>query len=194
MKIPKRISRIFNKIAVNHWTYSFEKNCHVVGKNTIIKGPFRLRNAGRVEIGQDCIFDSTQQKPILLEIGTEANLTFGDNVYVNEGFYLVCNISVSIGSRVLIAPDVVIIDDDGHPLDWAARHDYWPKTPQDRLERKIGAPIIIEDNVWIGTRAIILKGVTIGEGSVIAAGAVVIHSIPGKVLAGGVPAHAIRNL
>jgi len=194
MTIPNRIKQICYRSAVNFWTRTFISKCQKVGKNTFIKGPYRLRNQGRIEIGQDCIFDSTKEKPILLEIGTAANLCIGDNVYINEGVNVVCNISVWIGNRVLIAPDVVIMDDDGHPLDWATRHDYWPKTPQDRLDRQIGAPIIIESNVWIGARAIILKGVTIGEGSVIAAGSVVTHSIPAKVLAGGAPAHVIRNL
>jgi acetyltransferase-like isoleucine patch superfamily enzyme len=147
-----------------------------------------------VKVGQDCIFDSTQEKPILMEIGAQANLSIGDNVYINEGFSVICNVSVTIGNSVLIAPDVVIMDDDGHPLDWATRHDYWPKKPQDRMARKVAAPIVIEDNVWIGTRAIILKGVTIGEGSVIAAGALVTRSIPAKVLVAGNPANMIRNL
>lgn len=82
------------------------------------------------------------------------------------------------------------MDDDGHQIDWHARHGYWPENPEDRL----GAPIILEDNVWIGTRAIILKGVTIGEGAVIGAGAVVTRSIPSTTLAVGVPAKVIRQI
>lgn len=109
---------------------------------------------------------------------------------MNEGVQIVCNIAVTIGDRCLIASDVVILDDDGHPVDWRERHNYWPELPEDRL----GAPIVIEDNVWIGTRAIILKGVHIGTGAVIAAGAVVTHSVPPATVAAGVPARAIREL
>lgn len=76
-----------------------------------------------------------------------------------------------------------------HPVDWRERHNHWPKEPADRL----GAPIVIEENVWIGTRAIILKGVHIGSGAVVGAGAVVTHDVPSAALVAGVPAKVIRE-
>jgi len=95
-----------------------------------------------------------------------------------------------IGVLALAIRLIFVLTYPVHPLDWWHRHEYWPDGPETRL----GAPIVIEDNVWIGTRAIILKGVTIGEGSVVGAGAVVTRSVPPGVLVGGVPARVIREV
>jgi len=160
-----------------------------VGENLAVKGPFRLTNSGSVRVGNYVILDSTKERPVRIDVGNQAELIIGDQVYINEGVYISANISVKIGNRTLIASDVVIMDDDGHPVSSEGRHDYWPKVPADRL----GAPIVIEENVWIGTRAIILKGVTIGSGAVIGAGAVVTHSVPPRTVVAGVPAMQIHN-
>jgi len=87
----------------------------------------------------------------------------------------------------MIAPNVVIMDSDYHAL--------WP--PENRVinpafERD--RDVIIGKNVWIGSSCMILKGVTIGDNSVIAAGSIITKNIPSSVLAGGVPAKVIRNL
>lgn len=184
------IKRIHSQVIQRFFTLRFVHLCQSVGQNLAVKGPFRLINSGSVHIGNSVIIDSSQERPVCIDVGNQAELTIGDQVYINEGVYISANISIKIGNRTLIASDVVIMDDDGHPVSSEGRHDYWPKVPADRL----GAPIIIEDNVWIGTRAMILKGVTIGQGSVIAAGAVVTRSIPVKVLAAGVPARVIREI
>jgi acetyltransferase-like isoleucine patch superfamily enzyme len=185
-----RIRRFWTGLRQKYYTASFAHQCQKVGCDLLVKGPFRLRNMGQVEIGDSCIIDSSKERPICLDVGNRAFLKMGNGVYLNEGVQIVCNIDVTIGDRCLIASDVVILDDDGHPMDWRMRHDHWPELPEDRL----GAPIIIEDNVWIGTRAILLKGVTIGSGAVIGAGAVVTHDVPSFVVAGGVPAKVIREL
>lgn len=167
----------------------FVRQCRSVSGPPLVKGPFRVRNAGEIHLGNSCILDSSKERPIRLDIGNRAVLSIGDGVYLNEGVHITCNISVTIGPRCLIASDVVIMDDDGHPVDWRERHNHWPKEPADRL----GAPIVIEENVWIGTRAIILKGVHIGSGAVVGAGAVVTHDVPPAALVAGVPAKVIRE-
>ena len=88
-----------------------------------------------------------------------------------------------IGAHCNIGSHTIIIDNDFHRLD-----------PERRNEMPDSAPIILEDNVWIGVRAVILRGVTIGAGSVIAAGSVVVKDVPARTLAGGVPAKVIRSL
>ena len=175
---------------VAYYCAIFTKQCQFVGDNLLVKGPFRVRNIGQIIIGNVCIFDSTKERSIRLDVGNRAILQIGNGTYVNEGVHIVCNISVSIGRNCLIAPDVEIMDDDGHPVDWRERHNHWPENPEDRC----GAPIVIGDNVWIGTRAIILKGVIIGSGSVVSAGSVVTNSVPPAVLVAGVPARIIRQL
>ncbi len=67
-------------------------------------------------------------------------------------------------------------------------------TRRRRAGRSIAAPVVIEPGSWIGARATILGGVTIGEGAVVAAGAVVTRSVPPDTLVGGVPATVIREL
>jgi acetyltransferase-like isoleucine patch superfamily enzyme len=190
MIIPYRLISTINKLQVAYWSKSFKGKCNSSGGSLQVKGPFRVLSTGSLHVGSHFILDSSKERPVRIEIGTQAELSIGNHVYFNEGAYIVCNISVQIGNNCLFASDVVILDDDGHPVDWHTRHNHWPKQPQDRL----GAPVIIEDNVWVGTRAIILKGVRIGTGSVIAAGAVVTHDVPPMCVAGGVPAGILRKL
>lgn len=68
--------------------------------------------------------------------------------------------------------------------------------PSENRNRSLGkvAPVVISNNVWLGSRVMVLKGVTIGENSIIAAGAVVAKSIPPNVIAAGVPAKVIRTI
>jgi acetyltransferase-like isoleucine patch superfamily enzyme len=111
-------------------------------------------------------------------------------IRIGSGFAFSNNISIcaldliSIGDRCLIGDMVTIMDADHHEIDPKQR---W--NGQGRI-----APVNIGDNVWIGSRALILQGVTIGENSVIGAGSVVTKSIPANSVAGGNPARLIRNI
>jgi acetyltransferase-like isoleucine patch superfamily enzyme len=99
--------------------------------------------------------------------------------FCNDGTQIVCAESVSIGENVAIARDVIIRDFDAHELIG--------------VDHKVSKPVIIGDNVWIGTRAMILKGVTIGDGAVVAAGAIVTKNVPPRTLVGGVPAKTLKE-
>lgn len=97
-----------------------------------------------------------------------ANCRIGKNVLINSNNIITCHEKVTIGNNVQLSPGVLIYDHD---------HDF--RAPGGIGDNKYRcAPIFIEDNVWIGANAIILKGVTIGEGSVIAAGSVVTADVP----------------
>lgn len=103
---------------------------------------------------------------------------------------------ITIDDYVNIGGDCVIMDSDAHNLDWRIRDSgemAGPKQTMDNATAKC-APIHICSHVLIGTRCIILKGVTIGEGSVIAAGSVVTRDIPPHCIAGGNPAKVIKQL
>lgn len=115
---------------------------------------------------------------VRLEIGASGQLQIGNGTYLNRNTTIICERKVAIGNNCKIAWDVVIMDSDLHPTD--AR-------PIDNKE------VIIKDQVWIGCRSIILKGVTIGEGSIIAAGSVVTSDIPPKTVWGGIPARLLRS-
>lgn len=184
------IVALCRRVATAYHTRCLTQKCATAGPALTVKGPTRVRGPGSLRIGAGCIVDATRQGPVCLDIGLGATLSIGAGTYVNEGVRIVCNVGVTIGARCLIAPEVVILDDDGHPVDWRERHNHWPTTP----ETRIGAPIVIEDNVWLCQRAMVLKGVRIGAGSVVAAGAVVTHSVPPGVLVAGVPAEIVREL
>jgi acetyltransferase-like isoleucine patch superfamily enzyme len=94
---------------------------------------------------------------------------------------------VEIGSNVLIAANVSIVDSNGHEVSL-------PDPLKRIFTRGETSPVKICDGVWVGANSIILPGVTIGEGSVVAAGSVVSKSVPSNVLVAGVPAKIIREI
>jgi len=85
----------------------------------------------------------------------------------------------------MLGGGTLITDTDAHPLDWEDRRNNTGKV--------LSAPVIIEDDVWIGAQCIILKGVTIGARTVIGAGSVVTHSIPADSIAAGNPCKVLRK-
>jgi acetyltransferase-like isoleucine patch superfamily enzyme len=131
-------------------------------------------------------------------IGVNGRCTVGDFTLMN-GALVMAEERIEIGSHCLISWNVGIADSDFHPLASAQRIiDAQALAPffKDRPPRPPlrTAPVIISDNVWIGMNAIILKGVTIGENSVVAAGAVVTKSVPPGVVVAGNPAVITKQL
>ena len=110
------------------------------------------------------------------------NIRLGRNVFINQRCQLNDIGGIEIGDDVMIGPGVSLIS-SGHPV-----------APASRRDGITAAPIRIERNVWIGASAMILQGVTVGENSVIGAGAIVTHDVPPNMLAVGVPAKVIRNI
>lgn len=116
-----------------------------------------------------------------IEIFPHAELTLGSG-YINSGSTIVCENRITIGTGVAIARGVFIYDSDHHKiLDENGNQTNAPK------------PVVIGNYVWIGVGAIILKGVSIGDGAVIAAGAVVTRDVPPMCIAAGNPAKVIKE-
>lgn len=99
--------------------------------------------------------------------------------FINEGVQITCASKIEIGKGCTIARDVVIRDYDGHMIDLP---DY-----------EITKPITIGDHVWIGNRAVILKGVNIGDGAIVAAGALVTKDVPANSIVAGIPAKVVKK-
>ena len=145
--------------------------------NLIIKGglpfPSIENHGGRIEIGNCGLFSGVR-----FECWKGALIRVGDGTYLNRGTEIVAGRSVIIGRDCMIARDVIVMDTDQHALPGQGL----------RLE-----PVEIGDRVWIGARAIVLKGVHVGDDAIIAAGAVVTKDVPSHALAAGVPAHLMGS-
>jgi acetyltransferase-like isoleucine patch superfamily enzyme len=109
-------------------------------------------------------------------------IAVGSHVRINAGCVLVSYASISIGNDCLIGEYVSIRD---------ANHGTVPGAPM-RLQPHRSAPVVIGNNVWIGRGAVVLMGVTIGDGAVVAANSVVRRDVPANAIVGGAPAKLIR--
>ena len=123
-----------------------------------------------------------------VEVFKDALLEIGDNSGLSQ-FSIVCKQHIKIGNFVNIGAGCLIIDSNFHSTNWQIRRD----RGIDKNAAK-SAPICIGDDVFIGARSIICKGVTIGEKSIIAAGSVVISDIPANCIAGGNPCKVIKTI
>ena len=130
-------------------------------------------------------------------IGENGQCTIGDFTLLN-GALIMAEERIEIGSHCLVSWNVGIADSDFHPLEPARRlidaqalAPYFKNRPARPKLKTV--PVKIADNVWIGMNAVILKGVTIGENSVVAAGAVVTKSVEANVVVAGNPAVVVKT-
>ena len=144
------------------------------------------KNTG-LRIGAFCILRSkADSNPIGIDhpitfctLAADAQIVIGSRVGISGGT-LCARESIEIGDGTLIGANTYIFDNDFHPMDPDAR-------ARDDYSAVRSAPVRIGSNVFIGTRSIILKGVTIGDNAIIGAGSVVTHSIPANTIAAGNP-------
>jgi maltose O-acetyltransferase len=133
-------------------------------------------------------------KPLFGQCGRNVNVESGAYFSTGEGIFIGDNSGIGIkaqltghiriGKNVMMAPDVVIV---------TANHEFVrAEVPMAEQGFREGEPVVIEDDVWIGTRVIILPGVHVGSGAVIGAGAVVTRDVPDRAVAAGNPARVIR--
>lgn len=150
---------------------------HRVFSEPIIKGSFASCGK-KVRIGRKSRFSGIEN----VSVGDYTSLGSGTNI-------LTTCAKVKIGSHVMFGPSVTIVSGD-HRTDVVGKYmseiGDGEKRPEDDLD------VVIENDVWVGTGAIILKGVTIGRGAVVAAGALVTKDVPPYAIVGGVPAKIIK--
>lgn len=129
-------------------------------------------------------------RPLSSDIKGLANLSVGDGTSIPKGSTFYCTEApLTIGKKVIFGPNPTIITGD-HRIDIIGKY-IIDVTVEEKLPEN-DAPVVIEDDVWCGANVTILKGVTIGHGSVIAAGAVVTKSFPPYSIIGGVPAKLLK--
>ena len=146
----------------------------------------------KITIGSNCTFRSDKgsnlvglnRKCIIATFEGDAIIEIGENSGFS-GTVIGAVKSIIIGNNVLSGANVLITDFDWHPIDPVRRH---------TTEGVLSAPIVIEDNVWLGINTVVLKGVTIGKNSVIGANSLVVKDIPANVIAAGNPCKVIKKL
>jgi len=149
------------------------------------------RTRGSIQIGKRWLACSTSKRnsigvvhPVILRTVTPvAKIRIGDNVWMS-GCSIVARDSIIIEDDVLIGSGVIIMDNDAHPITLEDRDD---------SSKIISKPIVVRNSVFIGARAIIMKGVELGEGAVIGAGSVVTKSVPPFAIVAGNPARVIGH-
>lgn len=151
----------------------------------------RLDKTGSIRLGRNVIIaNELAENPAGISHRTAlcahkpgAKLVIGDNVGISGAVLHAWN-SIEVGDRVMIGAAALIYDSDFHPLNAEDRS---------RLDdsKVATAPVVIGPDVWIGARAMVLKGVTIGRGAIVAAGAVVTKDVPAGAIVGGVPAKVV---
>ena len=158
-----------------------------------VLGKVSVAGAGKITIGDNfCMTNGDHINPISANIQgsfytdcTDTEICIGDNVGMSSTRMWIHN-KLTIGNNVKIGACVLLIDTDTHPIDYEVR-----RTSNEGTK---SAPIVIEDDVWIGAHSIVLKGVTIGARSIIGAGSVVTKDIPSDCVAAGNPCNVIRYL
>ena len=129
-------------------------------------------------------------RPLSSDIKGLKNLSVGDGTSIPKGSTFYCTEApLTIGRKVIFGPNPTIITGD-HRFDLIGKY-IIDVTVEEKLPEN-DAPVVIEDDVWCGANVTILKGVTIGHGSVVAAGAVVTKSFPPYSIIGGVPAKLLK--
>ena len=174
-----RFTRIIRTTSAVIRARVYLRGCHLGGPRVRLRGRPHITTKGRIEIGDNVSIHSYLHR-VQLSAGKGAELSIGADTFINNGVVLSARERVSIGARCQIAPYVIAMDCDFHGV-------------EDRSESPT-APIIVEDDVWLATRCTLLKGVRIGRGSVVAAGAVVTKDVPPYTLVAGIPARPIRSL
>jgi acetyltransferase-like isoleucine patch superfamily enzyme len=169
--ITDRVRETIMSTFVTNWTPYYQKRFRYFGKQLKITG--RIVVLGNVSVG-DYVMLANETKLMALERGA---IVMGNNIYVASAT-ISSTLRIELGNDVVVSPQTLIVDHDGYGLD-----------NKIALEK----PVRIGNHVFIGVRATILKGVTVGDNSVIGAGAVVTKDVEPNTIVGGNPAKKIRN-
>lgn len=158
-------------------TIIYTPSIHIIDNNHISEHSqlYMGKNSTLEVSGNVQIFEGS-----ILQIHQDAKLSIDDHSYIN-GATIDCSTEIQIGKNCAIATGAFLLDNDWHKIT------YHNESKEDKK------PIIIEDKVWIGARAIVLKGVRIGTGAIVAAGSVVTKDVPPRTIVAGNPAKVIKE-
>jgi acetyltransferase-like isoleucine patch superfamily enzyme len=168
-----------------------------LGPNTRISADFAFKRFRSqvdpaLSIGANCTMDGVH-----FAVGEQGRIAIGNFCYFTNAV-LLCELELRFGDYVVIGWNTTIADTDFHPIEPALRiADAIACSPLGKNRRRpdiVSRPVIIEDDVWVGPNATILKGVRIGSGAVIEAGSFVVHDVPSGSQVAGNPARVVEVL
>lgn len=187
-KLGRKIIHLYYRLYCRRYGIDWGEDWYLIGRPIFHKAPGSEISAGKrlVLTSRSSGSSLGVNHPVVLTThNPDSFIQIGDDVGIS-GASLCAREAITIGDRVLIGANVMIIDSDEHSL-----------VPQNRRysQRNIqAASIRIEDDVFIGAGAIILKGVTVGRSSVVGAGSVVTRDVPPLTVVAGNPAKVVRGL
>lgn len=203
-KLP-RFPRKLRKIYYKYWNrLIFKLNKVRFGKNMQVYNQFYLikHPSANITIGNNFIFTSGEAfNPLCRNIRgsiyayENSIINIGNNVGISSAC-LWAKEKIQIGNNVKIGGDCILMDTDAHSLDFRIRNSKRINAKGQTIDSILASskPITIEDDVLIGTRCIILKGVTIGARSIIGSGSIVTKNIPHDCIAAGNPCKVIKQI
>lgn len=187
-KITNRIDKYFNLFRFKLYGINHGSNCTIHGRLRI-----KLFNTAKVSIGKNFYCSSGRMinalacnKQGCIYATEHAEVLIGDNCGMSSPI-IWCHRKITIGNNVKLGANVTLLDTDAHNLDYLKRRDC-------NSDYGIDKEISIGNDVLIGLNSIVLKGVKIGDRSIIGAGSVVTSSIPSDCIAAGNPAKIIRRI
>ena len=196
MNILVTVVKLFRKLQsspkIFYKRILFQRNS-LLGKNVSLSKDANIvsPSINQITIGNNC------DLLCHLIVRDQGLLTIGENTTIRSNSYIGCVKRITIGNNVIISNNVHIYDNNNHPTDPLKRLEMTRSGFYSSLwEWSLSdiAPINIEDNVWIGERSTILKGVTVGQGSIVGCDSVVTKDIPPFCIAAGNPAKVVKHL
>jgi lipopolysaccharide O-acetyltransferase len=179
------LRRVYTRLSEWCRTVAVRRQLREIGDGTRLVPPILVYGAASIRIGKGvCIW---QHARLIAHNADEGGvkIDIGDGASIHPYAHISAIRSVRIGAGALFASNVYISD---HDHDWRD-----PDDPPISNARVLAAPVDIGPNVWLGERVCVLRGVTIGEGSIVGAGSVVTKDIPPRSIAVGAPARVIRR-
>ncbi len=184
---PYYIKKVFFGMQRFYIRHFLSPHLDFLGKNSYIVKPWHVEIFGSpITIGDNITLLAASDKKTRLTVWSAEKdikgITIGDHVLISPGVRISAAKKILISDNCMIASNVYITDSDWHGI-------YDRSLPPEKA-----CPVILKPNVWVGDSAIICKGVTIGENSIIGAGAVVVSDIPARCIAAGNPAKIVKEL
>ena len=192
--------------------YQYGERSYAELRTEKIKALQNLRLGNDVRFSKDAIINISSSGQITIGDNTwicgtinafphnsDCRLIIGADGYVGDHSRIWVAKEITIGDRVLIAHNVNIFDTTTHPIDKKIRYEHecvvkMKGMPTEKYETINEAPVHIGNDVWIGCNAVIMKGVTIGDGAIVSAGAIVTNDVPANSMVAGEPAKVVKYL